>query len=469
MIANLKPYPANKDSSVNWLGDVPAHWEVRRLRDIADVRFSNVDKHSKHHETAVRLCNYSDVYHNDRIRSNMEFMRATATDDEIDKFELATGDVLITKDSETWNDIGVPALVESTVPSLVCGYHLALVRPKAAATSGEFLSAALSSPDIATQLHVCANGVTRFGLSQNAIKSTRLPVPPLPEQTAIAGFLDYAIDQIDRYILVKEKLIALLEEQKQALVHDAVTGRIDVRTGKPYPAYKATGVEWLGKVPSNWKTLRTKYVLNEVDDRSATGEETPMSMSQVLGLVPSNLVDRTLAAASHVGAKLCNKDDLVLNRLKAHLGVFALARQTGVVSPDYTVFRAQGAAIMPYLELALRLPALRTELRTRSKGIVEGFWRLYTDDFFNIVVPIPPTREQTRIVEAVSQAGEQMDALMERTRATVTLLKEFRTRLIADVVTGKLDVRDSATQLSGASESLQAELSPHQHDSSANR
>lgn len=165
MLAELKPYPQTRDSGVEWLGEVPAHWEVRRLRNIADVRFSNVDKHSKNHETAVRLCNYSDVYHNDRIRSNMEFMRATASDDEVNRFRLATGDVLITKDSETWNDIGVPALVESTDPSLVCGYHLALVRPKAAATSGAFISAALSSPNIATQFHIRANGVTRFGLS----------------------------------------------------------------------------------------------------------------------------------------------------------------------------------------------------------------------------------------------------------------------------------------------------------------
>ena len=102
---------------------------------------------------------------------------------------------------------------------------------------------------------------------------------------------------------------------------------------------------------------------------------------------------------------------------------------------------------MPYLELALRLPALRTELRARSKGIVEGFWRLYTDDFFDIAVPIPPKREQVQIVGAVSEASEHIDALSEHARTAVGLLNEYRTRLISDVVTGKLDVRQATAGL----------------------
>ncbi len=231
----ITPYPVYKPSGVEWLGNVPAHWEVRRLRNIADVRFSNVDKHSKKHESAVRLCNYLDVYHNDRIRSNMDFMRATATDDEVKKFGLVTGDVLITKDSETWNDIGVPALVASTAPSLVCGYHLALIRPKAAATSGGFLNAALLSPNIAPQLHICANGVTRFGLSQNAIKSTWLPLPPLPEQHAIVVYLDKATASIDTAIERTRRQIELMEEYRTRLISDVVTGKLDVRESARLP------------------------------------------------------------------------------------------------------------------------------------------------------------------------------------------------------------------------------------------
>ena len=110
MSADLKPYPIMKDSGVHWLGHVPEHWEVRRLRTIAELRISNVDKHVKDNEVPVRLCNYVDVYKNNRISERLEFMPATATPDEIERFRLEIDDVLITKDSETWDDIGVPAL-----------------------------------------------------------------------------------------------------------------------------------------------------------------------------------------------------------------------------------------------------------------------------------------------------------------------------------------------------------------------
>ncbi|MDH7578512.1 MAG: restriction endonuclease subunit S [Bacillota bacterium] len=257
MIRDLKPYPAYKDSGVPWLGEVPAHWEVRRVRNIVEMRVSNVDKHSKEGEEPVRLCNYVDVYKHDRIRANMEFMKATASAEEIERFRLEHGDVLITKDSEAWDDIGVPALVESSAPDLISGYHLALLRPKQSA-EGAFLLRALQSRPVAYQFHVEAKGVTRYGLSHHAIKSTSVPLPPLAEQAAIVRFLDYMDRRIRRYIRAKQKLIKLLEEYKQALISQAVTGRIDVRTGQPYPAYKPSGVEWLGEVPAHWEVRRLK-------------------------------------------------------------------------------------------------------------------------------------------------------------------------------------------------------------------
>jgi type I restriction enzyme S subunit len=129
MSNQLKPYPAYKDSGVEWLGEVPEHWEMQRIRNTVDMRVSNVDKHTKEHELPVRLCNYVDVYKNERITEHMAFMKATATAQEMEDFRLEIGDVLITKDSETWDDIGVPALVEYTSKDIVCGYHIALLRP----------------------------------------------------------------------------------------------------------------------------------------------------------------------------------------------------------------------------------------------------------------------------------------------------------------------------------------------------
>jgi type I restriction enzyme S subunit len=152
---------------------------------------------------------------------------------------------------------------------------------------------------------------------------------------AITRYLDHVDRRIRRIIRAKQKLIALLEEQKQAVIHQAVTGQIDVRTGRPHPVYKPSGVEWLGDVPEHWEVKRSKYLFREIDARSVSGAETRLSMSQKLGLIPSTEIEeKRLLSESPVGGKLCDKGDLVLNRLKAHLGVFALAEQRGIVSPD---------------------------------------------------------------------------------------------------------------------------------------
>ena len=198
---------------------------------------------------------------------------------------------------------------------------------------------------------------------------------------------------------------------------------------KPYPVYKDSGAPWLDRVPDHWDVTRSRNLLREVDTRSKTGEETHLSMSQRLGLVPSSAIEeKRLVSESYVGAKLCELDDLVLNRLKAHLGVFARASQPGLVSPDYTVLRSvSNSATIAFLEYVLRSLPCRTELRTRAKGLVEGFWRLYTDDFYQIKLPVPPVSEQNAIVPiprsrrqtdpAIHPNEEEADRTAERAEA----------------------------------------------------
>ena len=224
----LKPNVPMRDSGVEGLGEVPVHWKMRRLKYATDMRVSNVDKHIKEGEKAVRLCNYVDVYKNDYISEQMNFMRVTATAEEIGRFRLKEGDVLITKDSETWNDIGVPALVTEAASDLISGYHLALLRPQTNELAGGYLLRALQSKNLAYQFHVEAKGVTRYGLSQDSIKSVWLPIPPFPEQTAIAEYLNETTAEIDEAIDKKQRLIELLKELKPITIAEAVTGKIKV-------------------------------------------------------------------------------------------------------------------------------------------------------------------------------------------------------------------------------------------------
>ena len=224
----LDPNVRLKASGVEWLGDVPEHWQTRRLRTVADMRVSNVDKHTNEDESPVRLCNYVDVYKNERITEDIPFMHASASPDEIERFRLIRNDVIITKDSETWDDIGVPALVEYSATDLVCGYHLAILRPTEI-VHGPFLARALQSETVCRQFHVGAKGVTRYGLAQNAIQDALIPLPPLREQKVIAKQLDQDTKAIDVTKKAAHQQIELMQEYRTRLIADAVTGKIDVR------------------------------------------------------------------------------------------------------------------------------------------------------------------------------------------------------------------------------------------------
>ena len=161
-------YESYRDSGVEWLGQVPSHWEVRRLKQVADAFPSNVDKKTYDEDTPVRLCNYTDVYYNDVIFDDPEFMAATATSEQIARFTLRAGDTIITKDSETADDIASAAYVPNDMPGVVCGYHLSMIRPHAG-TSGAFIKRYFDSAFAKASVAVRANGLTRVGLGQYAV------------------------------------------------------------------------------------------------------------------------------------------------------------------------------------------------------------------------------------------------------------------------------------------------------------
>lgn len=227
------PSTRPKRSEVEWLGAVPGHWQVNRLEHVASYRTSSVDKKTKDQELPVRLCNYTDVYYQERIRASQgDFMEASATPQEIAKFKLNVGDVVITKDSEDWTDIAVPALIEEVADDFVCGYHLGIIRPDLR-IDPTFAFRAMQSLAVNRQLQVSASGVTRYGVPNPAVGEVLIPVPPLQEQRAIAGFLDRQTARIDKMTSLAEAAIERLQEYRTALITAAVTGKIDVRESGP--------------------------------------------------------------------------------------------------------------------------------------------------------------------------------------------------------------------------------------------
>ena len=457
MIADLKPYPAMKDSGVEWLGAVPEHWEVRRLRNTSEMRVSNVDKHAKDDEQPVRLCNYVDVYKNERIRSGMAFMRATATTDEIERFRLQPGDVLITKDSEAWNDIGVPALVEDTQDDIVSGYHLALLRPFPERVDGGYLFRALQSTAVTYQFHVEANGVTRYGLSHSAIKSVWLPLAPLPEQSAIVRFLDHADRRIRRYIHAKQKLVKLLEEQKQALIHQSVTRGLD-----PNVRLKPSGVEWLGDVPEHWERARLKaFLLRPMRNglfkkKDAFGSGAPLvNVADIyhdsFQIDPASL-DRVQTTPDELRTYQVRTGDLFFVRSSLKLegtgrSAVAIDCEAGSVFECHLV---QGRpdprrAVARFLAFQLNSFSLRHYMISRANVVTMA--TVSQGVLASCPVFLPSISEQEGLLKQIDGECARVAATHDRAHREIDLLHEYRTRLIADVVTGKLDVRKAAAGL----------------------
>ena len=210
------------------LGTIPADWDVVRLGEVAPVAFSSVDKKSVEGELPVRLCNYTDVFYNRRIRAEMDFMAATANPVERNRWSLKRGDVLFTKDSETPDEIGIPAFVEADMPNVLCGYHLGLARPDAQLLDGAYLAEAFASPKLAVHFARIANGVTRFGLTLGATNQLPIPLPSLAEQQAIAGLLDGVDVTVGQVKREQDTLRLLKESTADALL----TGRVRVEVSQ---------------------------------------------------------------------------------------------------------------------------------------------------------------------------------------------------------------------------------------------
>lgn len=254
-------FPITKDR-----GNTENNWHMVSLRDVVDLRISGVDKKTKKGEHPVRLCNYTDVYNNTFINADMDFMTATATENEIFKCLLSDGDVIITKDSEKHDDIGVPALVRGDIPNLVCGYHLTILRPTPK-IDGNYLYYALNTVEARHQFQSYANGITRFGLRKTDIGFVEIPLPPLDEQRSIA----HTLRTLDDKIGLNRRMNQTLEEMARTLFKswfvdfDPVRAKMDGRwkrgeslLGLPAEYYdmfpdRLVDSE-LGDVPRGWKT-----------------------------------------------------------------------------------------------------------------------------------------------------------------------------------------------------------------------
>lgn len=285
----------------------------------------------------------------------------------------------------------------------------------------------------------------RYTLNYSEFAALPILLPPKSTQQRIATYLDKKCSKIEETIQNQQYVIEKLKAYKQSLITEAVTGKVKIVNGKAcgeYESYKDSGVEWIGKIPSEWETIRIKWLLNERKDRSEEGKEEPLSMSQKYGLIPTKEMETIPNMAStFVGAKLTYKDDIVFNKLKAHLGVFSVSKYDGLVSPDYAVYTSTGKADLKYLEYLFKTPQCISEFRKRSTGVGEGLTRLYTGELFSIYIPFPEKKSQENIANFLVSSCTAIDTAIEQKQKLIEKLTEYKKSLIYEVVTGKRDIK----------------------------
>ena len=440
MTADLNPYSAYKGSGVPWLGEVPAHWEVRRLGQIGRLSKGNGGNKEDEVSLGVPCVRYGDLYmmHTYFILKSRSFVSMAKAEDYT---PITFGDVLFAASGETIDEIGKSA-VNLMQSEACCGGDVILFRPERR-VEARYMGYATDCRPAATQKATMGRGITVKHIYGYQLKYLTLPLPPLPEQAAIVRYLDHADRRIRRYIRAKQKLITLLEEQKQALVHEAVTRGVD-----PNVRLKPSGVEWLGDVPGHWEVRRNGRLFVQ---RNETGfPELPIlevSLNTSVRIRNFENSDRKQIMAVRSEYKRAAKGDIAYNMMRMWQGAVGMVPVDGLVSPAYVVARPLKGTEPRYFSNLFRTNAYMAEVDKYSHGIVRDRNRLYWEDFKQIPTPCPPPDEQGRIVRYLDKTTTYIDTAIVRAGRQIELLQEYRTRLIADVVTGKLDVREAADGL----------------------
>lgn len=441
MIAGLKPYKQMRDSGVEWLGQVPGHWEVVPARRRYEIRLGKMLQNAAKADDQVEVP-YLKAQHVqwDGIRA-ADLPMMWASPRELEVFGVRNGDLLVCEGGE----VGRASLAYDLPRRTIIQNALHRVRGLKGNLPG-YLRFVLSAAAGREWLAAITNKATIAHFTSDKFGALMVPAPPVDEQAAIVRFLDHVDRRIQRSIAAKQGMVRLLEEQKGAIVHQAVTRGLN-----PDAPTKISGVDWLGEVPAHWAVDRLKHSFREVDQRSTTGEEELLSVSHKTGVTARSEKNISMfKAESNIGHKICEVNDFCANTMWLWMGAVGIAKRRGVISPAYAVYRLRGENDFnpDYVDLFIRLAPLVDEYLRRSKGITKSRLRLYPEGFLDIRVARPPLEEQASILAHVAEATGDIDQAVAVTRSEIDLLREYRARLVADVVTGKMDIRDAAAKLS---------------------
>lgn len=413
-------------------------WHTSKLREIADVRVSNVDKKSYASERSIKLCNYMDVYANDYVTSAIDFMPATASPSEIERFALHVGDVVITKDSETPDDIGVPAVVVEDIDGLVCGYHLALIRPKGS-VEPTFLAKQLASAPTIKYFAANATGSTRFGLAIGAIEKLDIRTPPIGEQVKIAEVLS----TVDRAIEQTEAVITKQQRIKTGLMQDLLTRGIDKHGNLRSEQTHEFKDSSLGRIPAGWEVKALSEIGWFTNGINKSKEDFGFGtlFVNIADVYPDHLDVHSLGRLNASDAEATryglNIGDILIDRSSVKLEgvgyptVFEGHNEPVVFCGFIIRFRPRVDINSRFLCLQMRDDPFRIEVfkvATRSANV-----NVNQESLAELRIKIPTVDEQNRIVSFEAAIDKEYQNL----RTQLVKLASLKTALMQDLLTGK--------------------------------
>jgi type I restriction enzyme S subunit len=423
---NLPTYQNYCDSGIEWYGSIPSHWGSLPNKYIFDLNKNLVGRLSS--EYTLLSLTLNGVIERDMENPEGKFPA------EFDTYQkVSPGDFVfcLFDVEETPRTIGL-----SSLSGMITGAYT-VFRPREAFDK-EYLEYFFLNLDSGKRLRFLYKGL-RNTIPKDVFLAFKTLIPPIHEQKHIARFLSRRTVQIDQVIQIKERQIERLKERKQILIQQAVTRGLD-----PHAPMRDSGVEWIGEIPAHWETVRLKYLFKEINERTKTGEETLLSLRMELGLVPHDDVsDKAISNESLVDYKLVRPGQMVMNRMRAAIGIFGVSSRFGLVSPDYAVFDIKERANSSFFLRLFKLPLLGTQFRLGSKGLgtgSSGFMRLYTENFGDIKVAVPPLGEQLEILQFINSTSERLDNACTVFEQQITKLKEYKATLINSAVTGKIKV-----------------------------
>lgn len=426
MFRDLPTY-AEMTTNSFWSTRTPAHWAVRPgLAVLQENRRQNIGLI----ETQVLSLSYGRV-----VVKPIEKQHGLAPHSYEGYQVLEPGDIVV-RPTDLQNDQTSLRVGQVKDRGVITSAYIGL-RPTGD-WDGTYAYQYLTVVDSTKRIYGMGSGL-RQQLGWADVKRMPCLVPPGGEQRAIAKYLDHANARISKTITAKLRLIDLLKEQRGVLIDDLIFG-----VGAEL---RDSGIPWLGEVPASWEVASARHTFKAVN-RVPVGNEPRLSVTQASGLVRTeDMLERSTQAQDVGRFQRCEPEDMVLNKYKAHLGVFWGASEPGLITPNYTVFRQLRPISTRYFELLFRSRRYLQVFREIVYGVTDGMSPLYLKDFYRLPLLSPPLSEQEAIVRRAQALTAEMQHVIGKLTREISLLQEFRTRLVADVVTGQVDVRAIAASL----------------------